>query len=77
MGSEFPLAQLFTVKGEEKLLCQFTCMVCCLYQLNNSLTMHIDTLRLVSLANSRLWLVLSNALDAPKNAETTRVSFFT
>ena len=33
--------------------------------------------RFISLANSKLWLVLSNALDASKNAEKTRVSFFT
>jgi len=38
--------------------------------------MHIGTLRLINLANSRLWLVLSNALDASKKAENTGVSLF-
>jgi len=34
--------------------------------MNNSLAMHIGTLHLVSLANSRMCLVLANALDASK-----------
>jgi len=46
-------------------------MVCCLYQLNISLTMHISTLCLIILANIRLWLVLSNVLDASKKTENT------
>ena len=37
---------------------------------------HIGTLRF-SLANSKLWLLLSNALDASKNAENTGVPLFT
>jgi len=35
--------------------------------------MHIGALRFIDLANSRLWLVLSNALDASKKAEKTGV----
>ena len=46
-------------------------------QLNNNLTMHIGTLRLIDLANSRLWLVLSYALDPSKKAENTGVSLLT
>jgi len=52
-------------------------MVCCLYQLINSLTTRIGTLRLIVLANSSLWLVLSNALDESKEAENTEVSLLT
>jgi len=69
MGSELPLAlpPLVTVKGDEKLMPHLTCIVCRLYQLNNSLTMHTGVVRLINLGN-RLWLVLSNASDASKNA---------
>jgi len=57
------ITPLVTVKGDEKLVPNFTCIVFCLYQLNNSLTMPIVTLHLISSANSRLWFVLSNVLD--------------
>jgi len=36
--------------------------------------MYIGTLPLISLANSRLWLVLSNDLDVSKSAEITGVT---
>ena len=38
-----------------------------LYQLLKSRTKHIGTLRLISLANRRLWSTLSNALEASRN----------
>jgi len=44
---------------------------------NYSLTMHMGILRLINLANGRLWLVLSNASDAYKKAENTGVSLLT
>jgi len=69
------LTPLVTVNGDEKLVPHFTCMVCCLYELINSLTMHIGTLRLYHLAKSRLWLVLSNAFYASKNAEKKTVVY--
>ena len=47
-----------------------------IFQLTISL-MHIGTPQLISFGNNRLWLVLSNALDTPKDVENIGVSLLT